>query len=211
MPPGELVVVEIEYLEDLRYEDGRFQLRFPMTLTPRYIAGSALPDRTGNGWAPDTDRVPDASTITPPQVSASRHHRVSLTASINAGMPLEIIASRYHPVTVTENNGRYSVELTDAQTSMDHDFELVWQPVPAARPRAMAFTETVNGQPHHLLMVMPPSPGAAAAVAAYQREAAFHTLNRFVALKMLEARVQEDATRSYIEGIRAQIAANENE
>ena len=34
--PGELVVVEIEYLEDLRYEDGRFSIRFPMTLTPRY-------------------------------------------------------------------------------------------------------------------------------------------------------------------------------
>ncbi len=28
--PGELVVVEIEYLEDLRYEDGRFSIRFPM-------------------------------------------------------------------------------------------------------------------------------------------------------------------------------------
>ena len=33
--PGELVVVEIEYLEDLRYEDGKFSIRFPMTLTAR--------------------------------------------------------------------------------------------------------------------------------------------------------------------------------
>ncbi len=37
--PGELVVVEIEYLEDIRYENGRFSIRFPMTLTPRYISG----------------------------------------------------------------------------------------------------------------------------------------------------------------------------
>ncbi len=154
--PGELVVVEIEYLEDLRYEDGRFSLRFPMTLTPRYISGSSLPDRTGNGWAPDTDRVPDASTITPPQVTASGNHRIALTVNINAGMPLEIIASRYHPVTVTENNGRYDVALSNAGTRMDHDFELTWQPVPAARPRAMAFTETIDGKPYHLLMVMPP-------------------------------------------------------
>ena len=117
--PGELVVVEIEYLEDLRYDNGRFQLRFPMTLTPRYIAGSPLPDRTGNGWAPDTDRVPDASTITPPQVTASKNHRISLTAEINAGMPLEIIASRYHPVTVSEEQGRYRVDLTNATTMMD--------------------------------------------------------------------------------------------
>ena len=154
--PGELVVVEIEYLEDLRYEDGRFSIRVPMTLTPRYIAGQALPDRQGSGWAPDTDRVTDASLITPPQVTASKNHRIALTAEINAGMPLEIIASRYHPVNVTENGGRYIVSLDGAVTVMDHDFELVWQPVPSAEPRAMAFTESIDGKPFHLLMVMPP-------------------------------------------------------
>jgi len=52
--PGELVVIEIEYLEDIRYEDGQFSIRFPMTLTPRYIPGSALPDRTGSGRAATT-------------------------------------------------------------------------------------------------------------------------------------------------------------
>jgi Ca-activated chloride channel family protein len=154
--PGELVVVEIEYLEELRYESGRFQLRFPMTLTPRYVAGSPLPDRIGSGWAPDTDRIPDASTITPPQVTASAHHRISLTAVINAGVPLEVVGSRYHPVTVTEEKGRYTVALTDSTTPMDHDFELVWQPVASSEPRAMAFTEVIAGQPYHLLMVMPP-------------------------------------------------------
>ena len=154
--PGERVVVEIEYLEDLRYEDGRFSIRFPMTLTPRYIPGQALPDRQGSGWSVDTDDVPDASLITPPQVTASQHHKISLTADINAGMPLEIIASRYHPVTVTESNGHYRAELTNAKTRMDHDFELVWQPIPSARPRAMVFTETIDEQPYHLLMVMPP-------------------------------------------------------
>ena len=161
--PGELVVVEIEYLEDLRYEDGKFSIRFPMTLTPRYIAGTPLPDRQGNGWSADTDDVPDASLITPPQVTASKHHRVSLQAEINAGMPLQVVASRYHPVTIEEDSGRYRVTLSDAQTPMDHDFELVWQPVASARPRAMAFTETVRGKPYHLLMVMPPDQQEAAA------------------------------------------------
>ncbi|MDJ0711547.1 MAG: marine proteobacterial sortase target protein [Woeseiaceae bacterium] len=159
--PGELVVVEIEYLEDLRYEDGRFSIRFPMTLTPRYVSGQALPDKQGSGWSADTDRVPDASLITPPQVTASKNHRITLRATVNAGMPLEIIASRYHPVDVTETNGRYFVDLRDPQTKMDHDFELVWQPVKSAKPRAMAFTETLDGQPYHLLMMMPPDQEAA--------------------------------------------------
>lgn len=154
--PGELVVVEIEYLEDIRYEEGQFSIRFPMTLTPRYISGTALPDRTGSGWAPDTDRVPDASTITPPQVRSSNGHQLSLTAHVNAGMPLEIIASRYHPVSVGEDNGQYAVSLRQGSVAMDHDFELLWRPVPSASPRAMSFVETVGGKPHYLLMVMPP-------------------------------------------------------
>ena len=154
--PGELVVVEIEYLEDIRYEDGSFSIRFPMTLTPRYISGQALPDKVGSGWSGDTDRVPDASEITPPMVTASRGHSITLTANVNAGVPLEIIASRYHPVSVSETNGLYSVSLSGDNVPMDHDFELVWRPLPSAAPRAMAFTESIGGDPYHLLMVMPP-------------------------------------------------------
>jgi Ca-activated chloride channel family protein len=170
--PGERVVVEIEYLEDLRYEDGRFSLRFPMTLTPRYIPGQGLPDRQGNGWSADTDRVPDASLITPPMVTASRAHKLALTASIDAGMLLDSVSSRYHPVKVTEQDGRYSVTLDSGSVPMDHDFELVWQPTPSARPRAMAFTETISGKPYHLLMVMPPDE-ALASTALMPREVVF--------------------------------------
>ena len=154
--PGELVVVEVEYLEDLRYEEGRFSIRFPMTLTPRYIPGQPLPDKQGSGWSADTDQVEDASLITPPQVTGSRNHKISLTADVNAGMPLEIIASRYHPVSIAEQDGHYIVELSNQKTVMDHDFELVWQPVSSAKPRAMVFNETIEGKPYHLLMVMPP-------------------------------------------------------
>jgi Ca-activated chloride channel family protein len=154
--PRERVVVEIEYLEDLRYDNGTFGIRFPMTLTPRYIPGVALPDRKGSGWSPDTTRVSDASLITPPQVTASRDHKTSLRASIDAGVPLEIVASRYHPVEVAEEQGRYTVSLANDPVPMDHDFELLWRPVPSVAPRAMVFREMIADQPHYLLMVMPP-------------------------------------------------------
>jgi Ca-activated chloride channel family protein len=160
--PGELVTVEIEYLEDLRYDAGTFSLRFPMTLTPRYIPGASLPDRQGSGWASDTAQVPDASLITPPMVTKSRGNRITLSASVDAGVPLEIIASRYHPIDVDEENGRYTVSLAEDDVAMDHDFELLWRPVPSAAPRAMIFNETIAGEPHYLLMVMPPSADGAA-------------------------------------------------
>jgi Ca-activated chloride channel family protein len=170
--PGELVVIEVEYLEDIRYEEGQFSIRFPMTLTPRYVSGSPLPDRVGNGWAPDTDRIPDASTITPPQVRNSKAHQLSLTANVNAGMPLEVIASRYHPVSVGETDGQYSVSMRSGTVAMDHDFELLWRPVPSSAPRAMTFVETVGGKPHYLLMVMPPDQDEAPA-ATMPRETIF--------------------------------------
>ena len=162
--PGETIIVEIEYLEDLAYDEGTFSLRFPMTLTPRYIPGQPLSERKGNGWSADTTVVADASLITPPMMLSATDHKVSLRASINAGMPLEIIASRYHPVNVSEAGGRYSVTLAGGRAPMDHDFELLWRPVPSASPRAMTFVETIDGEPHYLLMVVPPELDTAANV-----------------------------------------------
>jgi Ca-activated chloride channel family protein len=154
--PAERIVVEIEYLEDLRYDNGTFAIRFPMTLTPRYVPGSPRADRRGSGWSPDTMRVSDASRITPPHVSASKNHRISLQARIEAGMPLEFVVSHYHPVEVSEDRGRYSVSLADDAVPLDRDFELSWRPVPSTVPRTILFRETIADQPHYLLMVVPP-------------------------------------------------------
>ena len=155
--PGERVIVEVEYLEDLNYRDDQFSLRFPMTMTPRYMPGTPLPDRRGSGWSADTTEVVDASLISPPMVTSSRAHRASVSIELDAGMALDTITSRYHAVNVSESNGRYSIELASKTVPLDHDFELTWRPSVDASPQAMLFTETISGDPHYLLMVMPPS------------------------------------------------------
>ncbi len=155
--PGETVTIEIEYLETLRYDDESFSLRFPITVTPRYIPGAPLPGRKGSGWSPDTTRVTDASLITPPVATRSTDHRVTFYAEINAGVPLQIIASRYHPIDVVDAQNHYEINLSGSDVPMDHDLELTWKPVADTAPRAMMFTETVEGQPHVLLMMLPPS------------------------------------------------------
>jgi Ca-activated chloride channel family protein len=159
--PGATVTIEIGYLETLRYDDGAFSLRIPLTLAPRYIPGAPLPGRRGSGWAADTTSVPDASLITPPVVTSSADHKVTLHAVIDAGVPLEHIVSRYHTVSVSTAEGdRYEVELDGAPVPMDHDLELVWKPVADAAPRATLFSETVAGQTHFLLMMLPPTVAA---------------------------------------------------
>ena len=155
--PGETVTIEIEYLDTAQYDEGTFSLRFPMTLTPRYIPGVPNGDRQGSGWSADTGRVPDASLVTPPQVASSKDHRISVRAVIDAGLPLEFVASRYHPVKVEEQDDIYDVRFAQSDIAMDHDFELIWRPSRSASPRAMLFSETLDGEPHLLLMMVPPN------------------------------------------------------
>lgn len=165
LEPGATVVVEIGYLETIAFADGFFSLRIPLTLTPRYIPGAPLEGRRGSGWSADTDRVPDASLVTPPVATQSsapsrNDHRASLHADIEAGVPLELIASRYHPVTVTEIDaarGHHRVVLADSDAPMDHDIELIWRPKPESIAQAALFSETLDGMAHYLLMMLPPA------------------------------------------------------
>ena len=149
--PGELVTVEIEYLDQPSFSDGRFALRFPMTITPRF---TPAPDRllaaTGFG---------NAVLVTPPLVAATSGHLVTLDVHINSGMPIEHITSRYHPVRIGSVGHRYHVSLAGQTARMDADFELSWQPQASPEPQAALFSEMVNGEPHYLLMVTPPDTG----------------------------------------------------
>ncbi len=159
--PGETVIVEIEYLEDVHYDAGVFSLRFPMTLTPRYAPGEADAAVAATMSGPTAPKF-EATMISAPLTPVSAAHKVALHASINAGMPLDVVTSRYHPVHVGEAGGRYSVSLAGGLASMDRDFELSWRPVASAAPRAMIFAEVVGGEPHYLLMVVPPDTGSVA-------------------------------------------------
>jgi Ca-activated chloride channel family protein len=162
--PGETVTVEIEYQQTLGYESGVFNMRFPLTMTPRYIPGVPTGDRKGSGWAADTAQVPDASLITPPFVTRSDDHKVTMHVTINAGMPLESVISRYHPVNVTENGERYELTFADNDVPMDHDLELEWRPRPGSAPVALVFSEEHDKKAHLLLMLVPPGDANAPAV-----------------------------------------------
>lgn len=157
--PREDIVVEIEYQQTLRYDSGRFSLRFPMTVGVRYIPGAPLADSTGSGWSPDTTRVSDASRITPPAIHPSKGpiNPVSIRVEVDAGGPLARIDSPYHRISLRSDGPRRDiVELEDGVTPANRDFELAWTPAPKPEPRAAWFTEKRGGKTYGLLMIMPP-------------------------------------------------------
>ena len=169
--PGETVVVEIEYQQLLHYEQGEFSFHFPMAITPRYIPGKPIKENislNSSGWAPDTDQVPDASKITPPVYTGPGSvNPVTLHIDLDAGFPLQAIASPYHDISQKAlNDGHTIIQLKENSIASDRDFKLVWQPQLGQAPRAAVFNETrINktgideteaNDEYHLLMLMPP-------------------------------------------------------
>ncbi len=163
--PGETVVIEIEYQQTVRYDDGEFSLRFPMAITPRYIPGSSIINEEeivafdGSGWAMNTYQVSDASRITPPVSKGDEKiNPVRLSVIINAGFKLANVASPYHRITIKQSvENITAVSLADEVVYAVRDFELVWRPEAATIPRAALFTEEKGDELYHLVMVLPPA------------------------------------------------------
>jgi Ca-activated chloride channel homolog len=162
--PDETVVVEITYQQVLEYKNGRFSMRFPMTITPRYIPGQAMVDSqeqvsvTGSGWSVNTSQVADASRITPPMKTEKngRNNEIKITANLDAGFPLMKVNSLYHDIQMERLDNIYHIKLQNIKVIMDRDFELSWQPAIGSEPSAAFFKESIDGEDYALIMLMPP-------------------------------------------------------
>ncbi|HEY0191401.1 MAG TPA: VIT domain-containing protein, partial [Kofleriaceae bacterium] len=125
IPAHGTVEVTLRYDSVARYAGGRWELALPMVVAPRFVPGTASGQATtGSGRAPDTDRAPDASRVTP-------------AAAPGAGGPTAIaihfvdepgeLTSPSHALTGTRRDAR----LTDPRS--DHDAIVRWTaPVPSA-------------------------------------------------------------------------------
>jgi len=144
--PGEAIEVEIEYQQTLRYNQGRYSLRFPMIVGPRYVPKVVE----------DTARIMPA--VLRPDKNAGPINPVTLRVALDAGTPVGAIASPYHPVEVTKERGtRHRITLAGSNYA-NKDFELAWTLASGPAPTAALFTERKGERPYGLLMVVPPAP-----------------------------------------------------
>jgi Ca-activated chloride channel homolog len=146
--PGETVEVALEMQQVVEYGRGRFGLRFPMVLPPRYAPKPQ-------------DALPIPTPVAGPAAPSFAFH-----VDLAPGFPLGRIESSSHQIAVARDARRlrYAVDLKDGVAPADADFLLEWAPAVGREPRAVYFTEEVDGERYALLMVLPPdAPGAAAA------------------------------------------------
>jgi Ca-activated chloride channel family protein len=110
--PGERVSVALTLVCPLPYDDGEATFRFPLVVAPRYIPGSPLGGgAVGEGYADDTDAVPDASRITPPVLLPGFPNPVRLTIDVgidSAG--LSLTGARSSLPAVSGGDGRVRVQ-----------------------------------------------------------------------------------------------------
>lgn len=159
--PGEEVTVEIEYQQSVRYDNGLFTLRFPTVVGPRYIPGAPVErgGEDGGGWSDDTTEVADASRITPPVVHPKHGpiNPLSLDIDLDAGVPLERVASPYHSIRSDKQGpGRYRVTLTKGEVPAERDFVLEWRARASAAPQSAGFIEHRHGEYYVSLILLPP-------------------------------------------------------
>ncbi|MEO6081623.1 MAG: VIT domain-containing protein [Umezawaea sp.] len=121
--PGERVGVALTMVGPLVFEDGAATFRFPLVVAPRYVPGTPLPgESVGDGYAADTDQVPDASRITPPVLLPGFPNPVRLSIAVEvdpAGLELGEVRSSLHAV-----NGEGNLVTVVPGERADRDFVL---------------------------------------------------------------------------------------
>ncbi len=156
--PGEAVEIRLWYVQDLTYDRGRYEFTFPMVVGPRYIPGQELEGaHTGGGWAPDTDRVPDASRITPPVLLPDERtgHDISLTLHLDPGVPAYDVSSKSHDIAVDSYGGTpMIISLPSHETLPNKDFSLSWR-VAGERPEVALLTHRDDRSGYFTLILQP--------------------------------------------------------
>lgn len=114
IPAGGAVKVQISYVETLKYEAGEYEFSFPMVVGPRYIPGQQR-------------GTPDAARISPPVTRGGQRpgHDISLSVTLDAGVPLDSLQSPTHDVAITRPGVRQAnLSLRNQQSIPNKDFVL---------------------------------------------------------------------------------------
>ena len=145
--PGEEIRVQIEYQQTLRYDQGRYSLRFPMVVGPRYLPASMDPV--------DAGRISPA--VLRPSEDAGIHNPVSLRVEVQAGVPLAGLRSPSHAIDTESCGGAPCRAVLRGPVPANKDFVLDWSLAPGSAPAAAVITEQKDGRHYGLIMVVPPA------------------------------------------------------
>ncbi|WP_339339989.1 marine proteobacterial sortase target protein [uncultured Oceanicoccus sp.] len=149
---GETIIVELDYIQPVSYQQGHFQIQVPFSITPRYSPKHHQSDDSAEikavmtndfGWS-GIDNALTAVTNT------------ELSVTLDTGLPLQNIESAYHAINISNQQGIYQVKLDPNHPALKQDFVLRWQAQTGQSPDAALFSQTVQGEHYLQIMMLPP-------------------------------------------------------
>lgn len=167
IPPGGRIAVELHYIQRLDYDSGKFTLRFPLVVAPRFDPAANPVKMVKQPVVENGDGMPGALRNALPEIripvkdptKSSPGNPVTITINLDAGMTLASVASDSHKVGIEDlGDGRRRVTLDGKTVPADRDFTLRWAPKLGATPLVAAFRETVGKDVFVTALVMPPAP-----------------------------------------------------
>jgi Ca-activated chloride channel family protein len=144
--PGETVQVELHYQQTLDVDGRRFQLRLPLTLTPRFTPATETPhplDSLLRNTVANPGGTAEAGTA-------------SIHIDLDAGNRLATLGSPSHAIHSQRHGRRYTITPKAGPVPMDRDLLLNWELEDTGEPLATSFYEQIDGEHYALLMVVPP-------------------------------------------------------
>ncbi len=145
--PNEQLVVDISYQELVSFDSGRFSLRFPMTITPRYYPmenkGSAKEeDSKLNPWQAAVNAQSVLALTQQARDTANPEEiGIGIKVVLEPGFEVADISSPYHDI--TRHQGAENQYIIDLKTGYlpERDFVLNWSQASQTMPEAALFTQ----------------------------------------------------------------------
>lgn len=163
--PGDRATVTLDTVGPLPVEDGEVTYAFPLVVAPRYIPGAPLGgEQAGTGVGADTNRVPDASRITPPVLLPGFASPVQLSLAVTidgGGLPIGGLRSSLHEVVASPAGRGWRVELRPGER-LDRDFILRWTIGDAGLRSGAVWAPDADGEGATAVITVVPPVGAAA-------------------------------------------------
>ncbi|MDP3509755.1 MAG: VIT and VWA domain-containing protein [Candidatus Melainabacteria bacterium] len=136
--PGKSIVVQLSYVELLKFEDGKYTFAMPTTIGPRFFPKSAGDSDTssavssstalsqvlsGSGLAVNSESNPKGRIE--PTIATQN---LSINVDVNAGMPIKNVSSRLFPIMVDKQSASHSVvSLQKSQNYPNKDFVMTYE------------------------------------------------------------------------------------
>lgn len=154
--PGDSIVIEISYVAPVEYDDGEYEIVFPMVVGPRFVPAGNFVRRIFDLYEVSTS-VEDADRITPPIVPEGTRtgYDIEVTVNLNPGVAIQGYESLNHEIDTRLNwNGTVTLTLENEDEIPNRDFVLRYT---TAADRIQSGVIAHNGEMggHFMLILQP--------------------------------------------------------